>query len=457
MTQDWQDDGLRPDAAVSGRPRRLGHRLALLGLGLLAVGVIVVLIRHVATGSAGDEAPGIADPLRAETIVIPVRDGRCDLGRAVAELADRLDLHDWTLHHLVPEQGDPAVLASLAANTGGMVRFQRHDNRVELRIDPGAMHRESARIRRQMRDFLAAHFPADAARMQALFGLRIHRADGEPQRPADVRLNGDVVVLVHGLDDAGRLWGALIPPLLEGGATPAELRYPNDQGIRESAAFLAGKLAALREAGAMRIQLVCHSMGGLVAREMLTSPAHYNGDARGTDTLPPVTHLIMVGTPNHGSEIARLRLAAEARDTISHALSGDGVVFGTIWDGTGEAKLDLLPGSDFIRELNARPHPDHVAITIIAGRASPVAKAEIDALLERLPNANGELRSSLREVVDGVGDGCVSIASTRLAGVRDHVVVMGNHLTMLRQVAPGFPPVPPAVPVILDRLGLASQ
>ena len=48
-------------------------------------------------------------------------------------------------------------------------------------------------------------------------------------------------------------------------------------------------------------------MGGLVSREMLTRPEiEYNASAKNR-RVPEVVALIMVGTPNHGSQLARLQ------------------------------------------------------------------------------------------------------------------------------------------------------
>ena len=38
----------------------------------------------------------------------------------------------------------------------------------------------------------------------------------------------------------------------------------------------------------------------------------------------------------------------------------------------------------------------------------------------------------LDEITDGAGDGCVSVDSTKLDGVTDHVVIHANHAELIR-------------------------
>ena len=91
-----------------------------------------------------------------------------------------------------------------------------------------------------------------------------------------------------------------------------EYRYPNDQRISKSARAFARQMVALKQAGVSRITIVAHSMGGLVTREMLTHEDFYAGKGTNHETYPDVARLIMVGTPNKGSSLVRLRGAFHA-------------------------------------------------------------------------------------------------------------------------------------------------
>ena len=66
------------------------------------------------------------------------------------------------------------------------------------------------------------------------------------------------------------------------------------------------------------------------------------------------------------------------------------------------------------------------------------------------------MSASLDEITDGLGDGCVSVVSTRLDGVADHRTLHANHLELIR--APLlFPEAGPvaAMPDLLRWLGEA--
>ena len=51
----------------------------------------------------------------------------------------------------------------------------------------------------------------------------------------------------------------------------------------------------------------------------------------------------------------------------------------------------------------------------------------------------------------GVGDGLVTVESTRLKGV-PHQTVDGTHLSMIRNITKSSRRIPPAVPIIVNRL-----
>jgi len=277
-----------------------------------------------------------------------------------------------------------------------------------------------------------------------------------------------LVLLVHGLDDPGDIWDQLAPALATRGHTVAKLEYPNDQAIARSAAQMLGGLERLRARGVTRIDIVAHSMGGLVARDALTRPR--------ADEAPPllaVGRLIMVGTPNHGSAFASMRGVAEARERLSRWLDSPDwdlrPLFEADDDGAGEAGRDLEPGSPFLTELNARPNPEGVELTVIAGVVGLLEEDDLAGL-----RRNELVRTLLsREQAEGVtatlerwerrlGDGVVPLDSAVLDGVGDVEVLDATHRGLLRtleseqavrSVTPeGRQPEPPAIPLILERL-----
>jgi hypothetical protein len=210
-------------------------------------------------------------------------------------------------------------------------------------------------------------------------------------------------------------------------------------------------------------------MGGLVTRDVLTRPAYYNGDGSGGTQYPSIDRFIMLGTPNHGSQLVRLRGVAEIREHVYRMLNGDVPSFTSGADGDGEAAIDLMPNSDFLRRLNSRPLPTHTRISIIAAQWSPVDGSSLKDLADRLrklaesssapqwvrdmvsESSADSASSLLTHAVDGLGDGCVTIQSTRLEGVDDFTLVKGNHLSMIVNTM-GADGVPPAIPIVLERV-----
>jgi hypothetical protein len=168
----------------------------------------------------------------------------------------------------------------------------------------------------------------------------------------------------------------------------------------------------------------------------------------------------MLCTPNHGSPLAHARFAVELREQGMRLFNGNGNLLSGFVDGTGEAGKDLVPESEFLKALNARPNPPDVALSIIAGIASPISK-EVLAELEKEGTAKlnadkggvfAACRAALESLADGVGDGCVSVSSAKLDGVADFVTVSGTHLSTVRNVLESSKTVPPAVPLVLERL-----
>jgi hypothetical protein len=199
-------------------------------------------------------------------------------------------------------------------------------------------------------------------------------------------------------------------------------------------------------------------MGGLVSREMLTSPEFEYYRSVNENLVPEVVKFIMVGTPNHGSQMARFRLFGEVRDHIARLSKDETTWQGAIFDGAGEAKIDLLPESRFLTELNSRPHPD-IDMLIIAGITSPWQEDDINGMVDDVRKAVPEYQQELVndigeyliEMTHGLGDGLVTVESTRLQGV-PHRTVEGTHLSMIRNVTASSIRVPPAVPIIIEHL-----
>lgn len=301
--------------------------------------------------------------------------------------------------------------------------------------------------------------------------------EAAPASRAEFAIPEHAVVLVHGLDDAGATFRDLIEALDDAGHVVLEFTYPNDGSIVTATDLLAGELAQISAWGVERVDIVAHSMGGLVTRDLLTRDEYYGGNARGGRDLPSIERFVMCGTPNTGSHAARLRWVAETREHVVRAVTRRGGLLGGREDGRGEAGHELRPGSDFLEELNARPMPRNVAITCVVAYAVPIqpeaardaaratavgepsAPESLGAPVEP-KRANWFVRSwrvvvggvdgAIRGGVAGIGDGLVTVESAILDGAEDVVFIRAGHGSMLRGTR--FGRVPPAIPVVLDRL-----
>ena len=297
---------------------------------------------------------------------------------------------------------------------------------------------EERQARTQLKEAVEQTFPARAAEARKRYGV---------QRLHEAQAGRSEIVLVHGLDDPGKVWMNLAPALHAAGYGVSVMTYPNDQPVRESAALLRESLRTLSNDGVGWISIVAHSMGGLVSREMLTNPA-FACEAPDCQ-MPDIRRLIMIGTPNYGSSLARFRGLAELREQLARVLTGQAGWLDWIFDGAGEAGIDITPGSPFLTALNARPNPRGTDLHVIAGVIAQEQAQAIDRLIAETVSAEAGLQ--LAPLAERLGDGLVSLESARLDGVPLYRVE-GTHLSIVRNLDAGSDRVPPAIPIVLDLL-----
>lgn len=331
-----------------------------------------------------------------------------------------------------------------------------------LQLGRAIFREEEYRARKYISKTVRQIFPMAAQEVDRGYGLRAHGSD---QVTGEGKTVSPVVILIHGLDEPGRIWMNLIPALKEKGYQILLMTYPNDQPVADSARFFYRSLEAWVLDGdpiiysGQAVSLVAHSMGGLVSRQMLTDPEIGYERQVITGKAPRVGNLLMVGTPNHGSELARFRFFTEVRDQFQQMLSNDGHWLKGLLDGAGEAGIDLLPGSPFLTELNGRPNPKGLEMEVIAGVIRPWDTKDVHFFINNLKKSipdthTGDvitLETALISVGNTLGDGLVPVDSAKLAGAGLHLV-NGTHLTMIRNLSEESPRIPPAVPLILDLL-----
>ncbi len=299
---------------------------------------------------------------------------------------------------------------------------------------------EEKQVRSQIREALSQKYPEHAKRAAARY--RLEPFPGNKETPEGVV----PVVLVHGLDDPGKVWMNLAPHLAQRGYPVWIMNYPDDQAIGESARLFRQELAQLHAQGISEINIVAHSMGGLVSRDMLTRQMLPDAGR-----LPQVSKLIMVGTPNHGSELARFRLFSELRDHAVDLFNGRLEWMAWSFDGAGEAGIDLIPGSRFLRQLNARPQPAETRMVVIAAVLNKIDQGRLLSTSDNTHQSLQALIKAMQKIIDNVGDGLVTLESARLPGAEIYVVE-GNHLSMIRNVSASSQRVPPAIPLIVQQL-----
>ena len=270
--------------------------------------------------------------------------------------------------------------------------------------------------------------------------------------PEQFAPDGRLVVLIHGLDSDAEYWQDLVPLLENEGYAVAPLLYPNDQPVAESARLLAAEMAALRaEHPRLKVDIVAHSMGGMIAR------AYLEGD----DYEEGVTRLVLLAPPNQGSCYSRFSVCC---DTVEHfRLWRSEPEWSWTWmvtDGLGEARRDIAPGSRFLTDLNARGRCQDVRYTIVAGNRScgwRYAAGVMRWSTVCVPDTQwgmklgGKLHQWATDLEsrETSNDGLVEVRSVLLPGVDDFVILPADHTTIACS-RNGRPPV--AWPIIKDRL-----
>jgi triacylglycerol lipase len=186
----------------------------------------------------------------------------------------------------------------------------------------------------------------------------------------------ECVILLHGLMRTPRSMGEMQDYLVAAGYMVVNDGYPSRDAQIDVLAVgaIPPAIEKCRDQGAGRINFVTHSLGGILLRYYLA-----------TDEIAELGRVVMLGPPNNGSELV---------DSLSK-IPGFTVLYGpaVLQLGTDEASVPLqLGAADF-------------EVGIIVGQTA----------------------GPLSGMLPGEDDGTVTVASARLEGMKDFIVMDAGH------------------------------
>jgi pimeloyl-ACP methyl ester carboxylesterase len=166
--------------------------------------------------------------------------------------------------------------------------------------------------------------------------------------------------------------------------------------ISVSAHRFAQRLIALAAETSTPIDVIAHSLGGLVVRAALAELATSR-----PDVLQRLGTVVTLGTPHRGADLASLVTAMNSQPVGQFTLDQIGRAAGLPLSPDDPAVQQLAPGSDFLRALPARP-PANVRFVSIAARGDlivPAPRAHLDGAVNVIvpiasPTAHDELPGS---------------------------------------------------------------
>lgn len=181
-----------------------------------------------------------------------------------------------------------------------------------------------------------------------------------------------------------------------------------------------------KNGNSQKIVLICHSMGGLTAREYMTNPKYRFNDY--------FKSAVLIGVPNKGAPLGNVMQGVVACRNAGWFIPGIGWLFSSVvtgldkWvlekkgsDMDGDALRDMSENSAFISTLNSRPQPSKVDFFVIWGSGQGL----MDVLVAR-------------HLYHGDGDGMVSEDSQLGKGVlilKESLPIIAGHAQEIQEVS----------------------
>ncbi len=194
-------------------------------------------------------------------------------------------------------------------------------------------------------------------------------------------VHAECVILLHGLARTDSSMAKMADYLREQNYQVVNVDYPSRHHPLEELAGMAIEPAITECSSEVRINFVTHSLGGILVRWYLWK-----------HEIPNLHRVVMLGPPNQGAEV----VDKLANVPGFHFINGDvGLQLGT----TKNSMPKIIGAADF-------------DVGIIAGSSS------INFIFSYL--------------IPGPDDGTVSVESTKLIGMNDHIVMPVTHPFMMR-------------------------
>lgn len=188
-------------------------------------------------------------------------------------------------------------------------------------------------------------------------------------------MSGKAVILIHGIGRSSKSFFGMAKQLADADYCVVGFDYPSTRiSIQDSTEFLHRTLGSLK--GIESIDIVCHSMGGLLLRAYLQKHKE-----------PRFHRAVMLGVPNKGAQMA---------DFLKNNRLFKAVL--------GPAGQQLVTGKDGL--ISQLPAPDFEFGILAGGRSA----------------AKG-----YNPLLPGDNDGTVTVSSTRLPGATDFILLPVIH------------------------------